>query len=113
VAPKIYAGFIAHSVPFSFSISNYHGEEDSYVHTYSYKFPYLPQSVGIYADFYFRNEMVLFGKIGYEFSKTLYHENINGEPLVDSPYQGKIKSGLAFEIGVAWRKRTARKFKYQ
>ena len=113
VTPKIYAGFIAHSAPFSFSISDYHGAKDSYVHTYSYKFPYLPQSVGIYTDFYLKSEMVLFGKIGYEYSKTLYHESINGEPLLDSPYQGSIASGLAFEVGVAWRKRTARKFKYQ
>jgi hypothetical protein len=113
LTPKIYTGIVAHSAPFSFNIANYSGEEDSYIHSYSDKFPYTPQSVGFYADFYLKSELVLFGKVGYEFSKTLHHENAKGDFLTDSPYQGEIESGVSFEIGVAWRKRTARKFKYQ
>lgn len=108
---SIYTGLVAHSTPFSFNIADYYGEKDTYIHTYSNELFYTPQLVGIYVDFYLKNELVLFAKTGYEFSKTLYHENINDEFITDSPYQGDIQSGLAFEIGVAWRKRTARKFK--
>ena len=110
---KFYAGLIAHATPFSFNMVDYNGVKDSYIHTYSDKFPYSPQSIGVYADFYLKNEIALFGKVGYEFAKTLHHEDLNGMTLVESPYQGEISSGLVVEIGVAWRKRMARKFKFQ
>ena len=112
LAPRIYSGFIAHSTPFSFHLTDYYGERDSYIHTYSDEFPYVPQSIGIYTDVYLKNELVLFGKAGYEFSKTLSHARADGTFIRDSPYQGEIKPGVLFEIGVAWRKRTARKFRY-
>ena len=113
LTPKIFIGAVAHSSPFSFNISDYYEEQNSYVHTYSEEFPYTPQSIGVYTDIYLQNELVLFGKLSYEFSKTLSHENAQGEFINDSPYQGDINSGLALELGIAWRKRTARKFRYQ
>ena len=45
---KTYLGLISHGSAFDFTIADYYGEKDSYIHTYSDTFPYSPQSIGVY-----------------------------------------------------------------
>lgn len=108
-----YAGIQSLAAPFSYNISEYYGIKDSYVYSYSDKFPFSPQQLGVYSDVYVGNEKTLFAKAGFELSKTIYHLDAQGAVIEESAYNGKLNPGFFFEIGFAWRKRTARKFDYQ
>jgi len=109
ISDKLSLGLYASSNPFSMNISDYYGYEDSFVYSYSNKFPFAPQETGLSFDAYLTKDLVLFGNVGYEFAKELSHQDIEGNYIEDSAYNGKIKPNLLFQIGVAFRTNDFRK----
>ncbi len=88
---------------YSFNLSDYFGIEESSVYTYSNQFPFSPQKASLFLDSYLSEQAVIFGKIGVEFARELFHTDLEGNFIEESAYNGKIDTGLIFEIGFAWR----------
>lgn len=89
--------------PYNLNISDYYGIEDSVIYSYGEKFPYVPHKARVYTDLYLTNNVVLYGKLGIEFGKELFHTD-NEEIIEDSAYYGTLDSSTIFEFGFAWRK---------
>ena len=68
------------------------------------EFPYSPQKISVDSDVYLNENLVLFGKLGYEFARELFHIDFDENFIEESAYNVKIESGLLFEFGLAWRK---------
>lgn len=96
-------GLQLENTAYSFNLPNYFGIEESTVYTFSDQFPFSPQKASFFLNYYLGEETVVFGKVGYEFARELFHTDSEGNFIEDSAYNGEIDAGLVFEVGFAWR----------
>lgn len=78
--------------------------EKSVVYNYSDKFPCSPQKISLYTDVLLNENMMVFGRLEYEFARDIFHFDFEGNFIEKSACNGKIKSALVFEFGLSWRK---------
>ncbi len=104
---KIYIGLNSEGVSQSFVISDYGGlVQNSYITSYSEKFPYSPFNNQLFIDFYLKNYFVLFAKAGVLVSRDVQHYTSDHTLFDGSLYNAyNIPASFSFEMGFAIRVR--------
>lgn len=100
---KIYAGIDIVSSGQSFVLSNYQGESNSYITSYSNTFPYYPFDNTLFIDFYLNNGFVIYGKAGVRISQEYVHYTDYHLPVAGTLYNSAIAPSFTATIGLAYR----------
>lgn len=101
---KLYWGLDIAAEGQSFVLSDYQGQTDSYITSFSEEAPYFPFNYRIFIDYYLPNGLVFYGKFGYLASRGFRHWDVDGN-RISTLYDQPVKAGLNGEIGIAFRVR--------
>ncbi len=102
IAQQLYWGIDISAVGYSFVLSEYQGEADSYVTSFSESVPFFPFNYSVFIDYYFPNGFVFYLKAGYMATRGFLHMDSNHERL-PTLYDRAIDPAFNAEIGIAFR----------
>ncbi len=102
ISQKLYWGLDVNAVGYSFVLSDYQGEMDSYITSFSESFPFFPFNYQVFMDYYFTNGIVVYAKAGYLATRGFLHMDVDNERL-PTLYDREIDPAFNFEVGLAFR----------
>ena len=104
ISNKLYWGIDIAAEGQSFVLSDFQGQADTYITSYSEEVPFFPFNYRIFIDYYFPNGLTLFAKGGVLATRGYRHWNASNDRIA-TLYDQSVKPGLNAEIGIAFRVR--------
>ncbi|UTW61692.1 hypothetical protein KFE98_17010 [bacterium SCSIO 12741] len=99
----LYIGLESLAEGMSFNLSEFQGQTDSYLTTFSDQFPYYPYNNTLFIDWYIKKNYVLFLKGGWTLGREFRHYTSNHDELTTSVYNSSISNALILQAGFAIR----------
>lgn len=102
ISQRLYWGIDVSAVGYSFVLSDYQGEMDSYITSFSESAPFFPFNYRAFIDYYLTNGLVLYAKVGYMATRGFLHMDREHDRL-PTLYDRAIDPAFNAEIGIAFR----------
>lgn len=102
ISQRLYWGLDISAVGYSFLLSEYLGEMNSYVTSFSESVPFFPFNYSVFMDYYLANGLVLYLKAGYLATRGFLHMDSDHD-RIPTLYDRAIDPAFNVEFGVAFR----------